>query len=214
MLNVNKLNDEKTYKLTDKIMNLEEYFSIEDYGNLMTVQTSLQPNKTIKAINLALNSQIFMTPSKQLTPTTLRVNFEIDKKPKEVFIEKEVLKKVYALCKIYLENNNFIKIITNRVEKYDTNDILKRINELNIFKGAIKKDLKIDEYPIKNYHLEEKPELNKYNNSEDIEKEFILKKNNNIVNNSNQNNNSNANKDFLYSGMKKMDIRTYFVKNE
>ena len=196
MLNTQPLNDKTTYILADKIMNLEEYFSIEDYGNLLMVQTCIQTNK---AMDFLLNSKIYMTPSKEITPTTLRVNFEVDKNQKEVFIEKTVLNKVYAFCKIYSENNNFIKIITNRVEKFDTNDILKKINELKIFRGPILYQLKIKEFPISTYYLEEKPEINKDNNSEDIEKEFILKKINNIPNNNNQNNYLNDNKNVINS---------------
>ena len=65
-------------------------------------------------------------------------------------------------AKFYSENNKFIKILVNRTEKYDTNDILQKINENKIFRGAIKIYLNIDEFPIKTYYLEEK--------------EFILKK--------------------------------------
>ena len=179
----NKLNDKDTYILAETIMNLEVYYSIEDYGNLLTVQTCLQTNK---AMDFFFKSKINMVPSKKITPTTLRVNFQVDNKQREVFIEKEILKKVYAICKIN-SDNKFIKIITNRAEKYDTNSILKKINELRIFRGLLKKDLNIDEFPLTTYYLEEKPEINKDNNSDDIEKEFIIiKKFYNGPNNNNQ----------------------------
>jgi len=175
------LNDKTTISLTDKIMNLEEYYSIEDYRNL---------NTYVKTNNIA--------SLKEITFTTLRVNFEVDKKPKEVLIEKEILNKFYVICKIYLENNKFI-IITKRIEKFDINDILKKINELRIFRGVLRYKLNIDEYPIKTYYLEEKLTNKENNNIEDIEKEFMLKKINNSPNNNNQKNYQNNNNKFLNS---------------
>ena len=194
---IKNLNDKRIYNLTDQIFKLEEYYSIEDYGNLLTVQTCLQTNK---ALDFFLNSKIFITPPKDITDKTLRVNFEVDKKPKEIFIEKAVLTKVYAICKINSENNKFIKIITNRTEKFDVNDILQKMNELRSFKGVLKSKLNIDEFPLKTYYLEEKPEINKDNNSDDIEKEFILKKNYNGQNNNNQIKNLIYNNQFQNSG--------------
>ena len=101
-------------------------------------------------------------------------------------IEKSILTKVYAICKINTENNKFIKIITNRAEKFDANVILQKMNELRIFKGVLKTILNIDEFPLRTYYLEEKSEINKDSNSDDIEKEFILKKNYNGPNNNNK----------------------------
>jgi len=176
------LNDKIIYSVTDKIMNLEEYYSIEDDGNLLTYI------KTNNIISL-----------KEITLNTLRVNFEVDKKPKEVLIEKEILNKIYAIYKIYSENNKFINIITQRTEKFDTNDILKKINELRIFRSVLRYKLNIDEYPVKTYYLEEKLKNKDNNNIEDIGKEFMLKKINNSPNNNNQKNYLNNNKKFLNS---------------
>ena len=118
-----------------------------------------------------------------MSDASIRVNFQVDGISKEVLIEKTLTKKIYTICKIFSENNKFIKILVNRAEKYDTNEILKKINELKMFKGALKIHLNIDEFPIKTYYLEER-EFQK----NEIEKEFILKK---INNNMNQNININ-----------------------
>ena len=128
-------------------------------------------------ILLFLKSKINMNKDKKISPSTIRANFLVDNKEKEVLIEKKIISKVYKICKIYFDNN-VIKIIINRADKYDTNEILKKINENRIFRGAFKTTLNIEEYPIQSYYLEEKILQNLDNNSEDEddrEKEFILK---------------------------------------
>ena len=154
-------------------MKLEEYFSIEDYGILLSIQNCILTNT---AFDFLFNSKINLNKNNEVTNTIIIVHFLIDGKEKEVLAEKKILNKVYAFCKIYSENNKFIKILVNRAEKYDTNDILQKINENKIFRGAIKIYLNIDEFPIKTYYLEEKEFINTGNDIEDIEKEFILKK--------------------------------------
>jgi len=219
-MSINKrLNDDKTYELTDQIfLGCEECYSFEDYGNLLTVQTYLQ---TMKGVSPFLQSKIIMNKNNQITKTTIRINILLDNKQKEILIEKGLVSKVYAICKIYSDNTKFFNILLNRSEKYNTVDILNKINENNIFKGAFKTLLKIDEFPIKNYYLEEKE--NKGNNN-NIEKEFILKKNaqhnnknqiymaNNSINNLNSNttqifNNFNSN---LSNNNNQLGRNTYF----
>ena len=167
----------------EQFLVLEEYYSIEDYGSLLSVQTCLQSSKS---------SDFFLFNScknDELEDKSIRVNFEIDGVSKEVLIEKALTKKIYKICKIYSENNKFIKILVNRAEKYDTNEILKKINELKMFKGALRIHLNLDEFPIKTYYLEER----EFQNNE-IEKEFILKKiNSNINQNININNRAQIN---------------------
>ena len=181
----NEIKDMQTYKLAEQIMNLEEYYSIEDYAYFLMIQTSLI---TMKAMDIFFNSIINFNKNSENTITTVRVNFLVDGKIKEILIEKRKLIIAYAICKIFSENNNFIKILVNRTEKYDTNEILKKINENKMFKGALKLHLNINEFPIKSYYLEEREIQNTKNNTEEVEKEFILKKLSNKENNINQNN--------------------------
>ena len=176
------LNEPKIEKMAEKILNTEEYYSAEDYGNFLSLQTYLQTNKGLEFL---FTAKINMNENNKITRTTIRANFLVDMKPKEVFIEKKKILKIYAICKIYSEDNKYIKILINRAEKYDVNEILKKLNDNRIFKGAIKINLNIDEYPIRTYHLEEKLSQNIDNNAEDEddkEKEFILKKNNSLIN--------------------------------
>ena len=160
-----RLNDKGKCIFTEQILNLEEYYSIEDYGYLLMAQVCLQTNKRFGFI--PFNS----IKNKGLGDTPIRVTFQVDGKPKEALLEKIMVKKIYANCKISSEDNKFINILVNRAEKYDTNEILKKINDLIMFKGALKIYLNIDEFPIKSYYLEEKEFQNN-----DIEREFILKK--------------------------------------
>ena len=179
-------NQEESLKYAKQVFNLEEYYSIEDYGQLLMVQTCLQ--NTAK-IDFLVNSKINLNKNNQTTSTTIRANFYVNGKAREVLMEKSILKKVYAICKIISENYKFIKILIHRSEQYDTNEILNKINEIRIFKGAFKINLNIDEFPIKTYFLEENKYYNKDNNIDDIdiEKEFFLKKIPNNPNNVNQN---------------------------
>ena len=177
-----EINDTEIRNLLEQIMNLEEYYSIEDYGIFLTIQTCLQ---TMKATDFFFSSKINLNKNK-ITITTVRANFLLDGKMKEVLIEKSILIKAFAIFKIYSENNKFIKILVNRAEKYDINEILKKINENIIFKSAFRIYLNINEFPIETYFLEEREIQNAENITEGVEKEFILKKLNKKENNINQ----------------------------
>ena len=166
-----KLNN--IYSISAAIMNLEEYYAIEDFGSLLSIQTCLQSSKSFDSL---LSFKNTLNKNKKFTNTIIRANFQVDGRAKEILMEKRWANKIYAFCKIYSENNKFINILINRKEKYDTNEILKKINEIKTFKGAIKICLNIDEYPIKSYYLEEKKLQNIDNNTDKIEKDFILKK--------------------------------------
>ena len=197
-MEINKLND---HIIVNQILSLEEYFSIEDYATLIAIQTCLGRTRRL---DLFTSPSIKLNEDEKITNTTIKVNFLIDGKTKEILMEKNMLKKIYAFCKIYSEHDKSIKVLMLRAENYDPNSILKRINEIRFFKGAFKNYLNIDEFPIKNYYLEEKKLLLNIGNNidntkmkgtenyqQDIEKEFILKKINNNQNNINQKDNSN-----------------------
>ena len=186
------INDPKTQKFAEDILEKEEYFCLEDFGNFLSLQTMVQTN-------FASNNKIIMNKNNTITPTTIRAAFLVDKNPKEVFVEKKIILKFYKICKIYSEDNKFIKVLINRAEKYDANEILKKMNENINIKGAIKAKLKILEHPNQTYYLEEKqyPYLdNNIDEKDEKEKEFILKKIKNNVNNLDQNTITNLNKYF------------------
>jgi len=183
------LNDKNTLLLTHKIMNLEQYYSIEDFELLLSIRDCCIYNDTY----FSFNPKIYLNI---LSNTTVRVNFEVNGREKEFLMDKKRIRiRKVAIYKIYSENNKFIKILASRIEKYDTKDILKKINEIRFFKGALREHLNINEFPIKTYYLEEREIQNSENNTEEIEKEFILKKiNNNLNLNSNNQMNFNLNK--------------------
>ena len=139
-------------EIEKKIFNLEEYYSIEDYATLCGIQTCFAKTKIV---NVFLASAVNLNENKEMTNTTIRANFLIDGKDKEILLEKNILNKIYAFSRIYSEIGKFVNILILRAEKYDTKDILKKINEIRFFKGAFKTQLNIDEFPIKTYYLEE-----------------------------------------------------------
>ncbi len=161
-----KQNKTDNEKILDSIINLEEYYCLEDYGNYQMLESTFtQHNKS--------------------NTNKSRLIFEVDKKSKELIIEKKNIEKIYAHIRIYDSNKeNYINIYINRQEsKYDENNILSRINKRQFFKGIIFIKYKIKEFPLKNYYLEEE-----VNNDGLAEKVYILKKidNTKIINNQNE----------------------------
>jgi len=173
-----EINDKKTFNIVEDILNTDEYYSIEDYGQLLTVQTCLS---IIKGGDILINPKKILNKNDIMTKTIIKANFQVDGKLKEVYMEKKNLNKIYSIYKIYSENNKFIKILINRFENYEADEMLTKINNLAFFKGVFKTYFNIDEFPIKSYNLEEKKVENKNNEADEIEKEFILM----IKNNSN-----------------------------
>ena len=120
----------------DYIMNLETYYSLEDFGNYNMIENSLKTNCYVS----------------QRPKFEVRVDFPIGNEVKEKIMEKNDLKKIYAFLRIYSTENNYINILVYRNEHnyYNSKDILDRINQMQIFKGPIRMHLEIDEYPLKN----------------------------------------------------------------
>ena len=69
-------------------MNLEEFFSLEDYAEFNMIQTSL-----ITKIGLF----DFLYKNREITSNTVRANFMVDKKEIEILMEKNNLKKFLLL---------------------------------------------------------------------------------------------------------------------
>ena len=124
----------------DNFFKIEEYFSLEDYGNYLLAANTLGTN-----LNNS-NSQM------------IRVMFEVDKKCKEESIEKKNIEKIYTHIKIYNSNeDNFINIYINNGKNDNVeNYILTRINSMRYFKYVISSKLGIKEYPLITYFLEKK----------------------------------------------------------
>ena len=164
------------------IFSLEVFFSLEDYGNFNMIRSNIQSN--------VLVNDSFGLKKTKITKTCVRVSFPFEDKEKEIIMEKYDLKKIYKFIRIYSNERNFINILINREERNDIrNDIINKINEnRNVFRGAIRVNLKISEFPIKNYILIDKEKEKEDNEFEHI---FYLKKksiNNNMINNNNTNN--------------------------
>ena len=176
----------KEEEVMEPISDLEEYYSLEDYQNFIVFQKCL---KTTNGMDLLHNLKLNINKNR-ITKTTIKVYFLVNgHPPKVIFSEKKILNKIYSFSKIYSDNNHFIKIIINRAENYDTNEILNKINNFIYYKDILKTHFNIDEYPIKTYCLEEKKISNEDVMKSEIEKEFFIKKLkiSNNINNMHQN---------------------------
>ena len=152
----------KNISLPDIIFSLEEFYSIEIYN----------PVK-------ALHNQITNQELKNVDPSqTIRVIFQINVHlVREIIINKETIRKHYYAVKI-IHNENSMNIIMLKNENCLPQIILNKINNILDIKGYIKLKLKIKEFPIINYFLEETNLKNK-----DFDKIFLLKKkDNNFIN--------------------------------
>ena len=168
----------------DLIMNLEEYFSVEDYSHVNMMDSAI---KTKVGIVNAFPSKV--SNSTAIGLSTIRVNFMIKDKIKEIPLEKPYLKRICDFIKIYSSNDHFIRIIAFREENdyYNENGkkkLLDKMNSIKNFRGAILINLKINEFPLKNYILQ-----NRGKNPEDydFDQVFFLKKINNEFSNDNLN---------------------------
>ena len=76
---------------TDYVLNLEIYYSIEDFGNFSMIKNDLKTNL-----------------KKNKRKNEIRVNFPISNNVKEVIMEKNDLQKIYSFIRIYSTDNDFI----------------------------------------------------------------------------------------------------------
>ena len=133
-INIDTLGIINTNKFSLNILFLEEFFSLEDFGGFNMIINSI---KTKVGLGPNLNKK------EEITSTTIRANFMVDNKEKEILIERNDLNKIFAFIRIYSNVNNFINIVMFRSDKYDKNDIINRINSIHFFRGAFKVKLKI-----------------------------------------------------------------------
>ena len=154
----------KKLEFTKKLMNLEDFYSLEDYAGFYTIETGIKSNVGLFDL---------LYKNREITPNTVRANFMVGKKEKEILMERNDLKKIFAFIRIYSNEKDFINLLIYRKDIYNTKDILNKINNISFFKGAFKIKLKIQEFPIKNYIL---VEISKIDKNSDIENFYFFKK--------------------------------------
>ena len=121
---------------TELIFSLKEAYSIEEY---MLYKTILQKNLVKENINK--NDYI-------------RTLFTFNNTDKEMIIKKTELHRFFSFLKIKYFENSMI-ILSKIQDYYDPKEILKNINTKQGMRGYLKVHLKINEFPLTNYILEE-----------------------------------------------------------
>ena len=153
-------NSEIGEKEIEKILNEEDYYSLEDFGSFTMIEKSIKTNDFIKFLNISIKGDI-------------RVSFPFKSKVKEIIMFKQDLEKIYSFIKLIYTNKYMILLVHTKSE-YEPDDILKRINSIPFFKSAIKFKLKINEFPLINFILEEQKESDPNNQYAKI---YVLKHN-------------------------------------
>ena len=148
----------------DEVLNYEEYYSLDDYGNYKMIRSSISTQYYADKKNI-----------NEINQFKIRINFMVNGKEKEEIIKINDLKKIYSIIKIYNEDPKakFIKLFFQREKKYDPNDIIFRINNMIYLKAPLKIHLNIYEFPLKTYFLEREKIQDL---DQDIEAIFCLKK--------------------------------------
>ena len=187
------MNNENWEKKLNNILELEEYYSLEDFGGYNMIQ-----------------SQIHINSFSNTNKSYVRVTFPFNGKAKEVIKEKNELKNIYSFIKIYSNQTNYINILINNNNKEynNPNNIIKKINENYHLKSAIKINLKINEFPLKNYMLIPKEQI-----FFDFDKVFILTPIQNINNNINKNILNNNNQNIQNKISSNFNMPLYFNNN-
>ena len=149
------------------ILNLEEYHLLKNFGNFELI------------VNLKKYYEFNDLKEKS------RLCYLDGSKSKEIIVNKEALKQMFLLIRIYF-NSFYINMIIDKKIKYNEKDILDSINTNRDIRPVITINFKPKEFPFINYILKEK---HKSNNDIDIDRVYIIEKVNNINNNDNNNNN-------------------------
>jgi len=177
------------------ISKLPEFYCLEDFGNITMFHNFF--NK------ININSNKKLEPEKYI-----EIIFFIEGKEKEIVKEIIEAKKFFLFIKIYY-NQYSINILIHKNFKLNNNEILNKINLQKNLKTPIKINLKIHEFPLKNYYLEEL----EYNYDNNIDKAFILKSLSATImlqNNLNQKFNNSA---LLKINQDKMDMKNNNINN-
>ena len=119
-------------KILDKIVTLDDFYSLVDYEEFNKVNTCLVLNINNSNINGS---------------NSIRVNFNIGNQFKEIIVKKSIAKRVFNFIKI-IYNNLTMNILDKNSEECFAQDILKKINKNFGIKGFIGIHLKILEFPL------------------------------------------------------------------
>ena len=137
-----------------------------------------------------------------------RITFLYEGNTMENIISEYDIKKCYSIIKLYYKDL-YINILVYKDELniYDKNALLKKINNINYFRGVFRIIFGIKEYPLENFYLEEK-EMNNENNEIDIDKIFILKNRNERYNSGSKMMSSNYKRSSFYVRSSNLNMNT------
>ena len=170
------LNDPTKIQYLKKIFSLEEYVSLDDLANFQMLQSKNQTG-------LAKENLSSQTLNNNINNTSIRVSFLFNGNLKEMTENKNKLKRMNFFIKI-INDKYFLNLITQRSEELErqanNNIIIEKINKNPSLKVTIEINLKIEEFPLKNYVLIPRQKSDKdfdFNFVYDIQK-FNLNNNN------------------------------------
>ena len=147
---------EENKTILEFVNSVQEFYSLEDYGNCTMIQ--------------ALNKIQF--GKEKINPQEcVSVVFFINKKQRQMINKINTLKKVFFFIKVIYQEKS-MNFLINRNDNYTGNDILSKINTIRYLKSSIKAYLNISEFPITSYYLSE---INNVNKDLNIDKIYELK---------------------------------------
>ena len=205
---MNKIDNNK--KIMDFIVQIPEFFCLEDYDDFHAIQ-SLK-------FNNYYNKYDIKYPKKYIALTIF-----LEGKEKQLLKEKSDLNKTFLFLKILYKEKG-INLLLHKKDNLNTKEILDKINKVEYFKTPIKAVLKICEFPLMNYYLKVE---NNDKNHKDFDQIFSLENNNNhnfnnnIFNNNGNNNNWGNNNINIFNNqmnnqnqMNNMILALYLVNNQ
>ena len=149
---MDKKEEKKNQKnILDIMKNIDEFYCLEDFYNF----------------NMVHSCKTFIFLKENINPENyIAVTFFKDNREKQLIQKKIQINKIYFFIRIYFQNH-YINLLINRKEKIDGDEILKKINNIELLRSPIKFCLKIFEFPLEGF-LEEKNEAEKDNNYDKI----------------------------------------------
>ena len=134
---------EGNIEITNFIFSLDEVYSLESYELMLSVST-------------CFSKEDYLNKDKINNETNVRAIFVVNENTeKELILKRSDVKKIYAILKI-IYKENYMYLLINKSPKYEPNEVLNKINSINNIHGYIRMKLKIVEFPLKHYYLEEK----------------------------------------------------------
>jgi len=137
---------EGNIEITNFIFSLDEVYSLESYEQMLSAST-------------CFSKEDYLNKDKINNETNVRAIFVVNENTeKELILKRSDAKKIYAILKI-IYKENYMNLLINKSPKYEPNEVLNKINSINNIHGYIRMKLKIVEFPLKHYYLEEKTGL-------------------------------------------------------